>query len=104
MIALRSAITAGRGNAEGLCGDFVARVFDDEFVVLRRANTAASITSRFERGPSSASAAPVDPNAMTRSTAWTRDVVLPWLLAAVAIAMAYALTIAVTGGFTLQVA
>jgi hypothetical protein len=41
---------------------------------------------------------------MTRSTAWTRDVVLPWLLAAVAIAMAYALTIAVTGGFTLQVA
>jgi hypothetical protein len=40
---------------------------------------------------------------MTRPTAWTRDVLFRWLLALAAVAMAYALAIAITGGFTLQV-
>ena len=41
---------------------------------------------------------------MTRSTAGTRDVLVLWLVAAVTIAMGYALAIALTGGFTVQVA
>ena len=41
---------------------------------------------------------------MTRSTAGRRDVIVLWLVAAVTIVMGYALAIALTGGFTVQVA